>query len=179
MEYKKDYFIRNARDFKTPLAKYIKEGKDNYVLVPRNGKDEPVIWVSDKEPVIYGGVEDVCRELENNISNPDEMMYITEYEFIMKYCMSAIEKAIIDKVVSDGENDGVCYTHGLDSKFNGRINMNGCTDILSIYVPMEGKWGVSILCASEDDKTQLWFSLSDFVGKYDDVVLDILSELFN
>ena len=176
MEYKKDYFIRNAKSFKTPLAKYIKEGKYNYVIVPRNGKDEPVIWVSDKEPVIYVGVEDVCRELENCISNPDEMMYITEYEFIMKYCMSAIEKAIIDKMVSDGENDGVCYIHYLGDKFDGRINMKGCTDILSIYVPMEGNRNADILCASEDDKVQVWFSLSE-LG--DEVVLDILSELFN
>lgn len=175
MEYKKDYFIRNARDFKTPLAKYIKEGKDNYVLVPRNGKDEPVIWVSDKEPVIYGGVEDVCSELENNISNPDEMMYITEYEFIMKYCMSAIEKAIIDKVVSDGNNDGVCYIHELGDGFNGRMNIDGCTDIISLYVGMEKK-ELSIMCSTPDDAMQAWFSLSELD---DDVVLDILSELFN
>ena len=113
MEIKTNYFLRNMVDLEiTTLSEYLKGAKFNYVILEKN---VPIVWGSDKTPVIYGGFEDVEAELvelkayadkEETTLKP-EFKLITEAKFIKDFCLDAIAEYLFEKVVKLKNFDGV------------------------------------------------------------------------
>lgn len=150
--FKKDYFIDRAEEFGVCIIEYLIDAEFNYVII-ENGKP----WLfNDMTPLVYGGEEDAMAQLADG-----DYDVITELEFIMYYCRHEFRKVIAKAIVAEGMTDDVCYIHPLDNSFDKVINLNGCTDILALYVPMDSQDIPSVLCATDDDKVQLWYDFLD------------------
>ena len=167
MEIKTNYFLRNMVDLEiTTLSEYLKGAKFNYVILEKN---VPIVWGSDKTPVIYGGFEDVEAELvelkayadEEETTLKPEFKVITEAKFIKDFCLDAIAEYLFEKVVKLKNFDGVNYILHFDNTFNGIINLNGMTDILNVYADMVNK-NVNFLISDDDDIKQDFCYLGDF-----------------
>ena len=77
-----NYFFRNMVDLEiTTLSNYLKGAKFNFVILEKN---VPIVWGSDKAPVIYGGLEDVEAELVELKAYADEEELTIKPEFIKK-----------------------------------------------------------------------------------------------
>lgn len=174
MFYKKDYFIRAAAELGyNTIAEYLKSANVNYIIVPRDGKDVPEIWVSDKTPVIYGSVDDVEIELEYNVQNPEKMTYITEYKFIVQYCGAELQKLIADKIISLGEHDGVTYIHHPKKDITFTYNNEKC--FLNMIAVCDT--GINLLISNGDNINNEFISIDSFTGENECVIADILEEL--
>ena len=167
MEIKTNYFLRNMVDLEiTTLSEYLKGAKFNFVILEKN---VPIVWGSDKTPVIYGGFEDVEAELvelkayadEEETTLKPEFKVITEAKFIKDFCLDAIAEYLFEKVVKLKNFDGVNYILHFDNTFNGIINLNGMTDILNVYADMVNK-NVNFLISDDDDIKQDFCYLGDF-----------------
>ena len=167
MDIKTNYFLRNMVDLDiTSLGEYLKGAKFNYVILEKN---VPIVWGSDKAPVIYGGFEDVEAELvelkayadEEELTLKPEFKVITEARFIKDFCLDAIAEYLFEKVVKLKKFDGVNYILHFDKTFNGVINLNGMTDILNICADMTNK-NVNFLISDYDDIKQDFCYLGDF-----------------
>ena len=180
IEFKKNYFKRNAIDCDCSVKDYILDSYFNYVVL-ENGV--PLIW-GDRTPVIYGDIDSLNESLSemNMLVNGkliDGVEVITELEFINEFCQKELEKLIIDEVKQDCNYDGVTYIKFLDA--NNLINEGDehkMTDILNVcvsyYCDFSG-FGVSYLISDADDKYQTYVGSEKF---NDDVLFDILCQIF-
>lgn len=166
--FKKDYFVRNLIDTEKSFAKYLADADFNYVIIYKGAVD---VWSSDKTPVIYGDetgvLEEVCDEM-GNIKDGFEVM--TEQDFLINFCYSEIEKYLAKKIKNINYFDGVCYVVFFDSTFNGVVNLNGMTDILSVHYDGEID-GVTFVISNDDDTKQSFASLNEFPI---DVIINIV-----
>lgn len=79
------------------------------------------------------------------------------------------ESAIKNYVLNNGETDGVNNVVYLDT-LNGVIDINGCTDILSAVVGIDGN--LSFLVSNSDDSVQQFVSFFDLNADAARKVLD-------
>ena len=166
MEIKTNYFLRNMVDLEiTTLSEYLKGAKFNYVILEKN---VPIVWGSDKTPVIYSAlvVEAELVELkayadEEKTTLKPEFKVVTEARFIKDFCLDAIAEYLFEKVVEMKNFDGVNYILHFDNTFNGIINLNDMTDILNVYADMVNK-NVNFLISDDEDKKQDFCYLGDF-----------------
>lgn len=166
MDFKKNYFLRNMVDLEiNSLSEYLEGADYNYVIFEKN---VPIIWGSDKTPVIYGGETDVYAELdalcalkEDGVSLKEDFKVMTEQDFIETFCLDAVAEYLYKKVMNVKYFDGVNYMLHFDNSFNGIVNINGMTDILNIYCDETNK-NVNFLISDENDVKQDFCYLGDF-----------------
>lgn len=179
MNIKTNYFLRNMIDLdKFSIADYLMDAEFNYVIIENN---VPIVWASDNSPVVLGGEEDTYVELEaigglddkGNINSHFRIM--TELEFIMDFCLDAITEFLYNKVVLLNEFDGTNYLQYFDKSFNGVCDINGMTDVLTIYSDTENK-NISFLVSDTDDKHQDFCYLGDFDN---DLIVKIVKYIEN
>ncbi len=164
MDFKKNYFLRNMIDLEKTLGEYLADADENYVIL-ENG--EPLIWVGDRTPVIFGdemGVLNELGEIKGLDDNGDllpNFKVMTEQDFIYEHCLSALADWFKDKAKEIGENDGVCNIIWLDKTFNNFIPAGKASDVLGIYNSLESD-GLSFLMSDSEDSLQTFFTLDDF-----------------
>ena len=165
MEIKKNYFLRNMVDLEKSFAEYLSSADFNYVILEKN---IPLVWASDKTPVIYGGEIDVLNELVEIGAFEDENMSIlkpdfkvmTELDFIVTFCLDAVADYIAKKIITYGEFDGTNFVLNTDDSFNGIIDYHGMTDILGIYVSNDSKSELTFFVSNDKDTNRdfLWLN---------------------
>lgn len=89
-DFKKDYFVQASRDFKEDFFSYLNNAKYNFVIMV---EDEPIVWETDKAPVIFGSKQDAFDEI-SNWETMRNISIITEEEFLYHYCKEEVEKYI-------------------------------------------------------------------------------------
>ena len=167
--HKKNYFLVNAIDMGENIKEYLESAKSNYVIF----EGSQVLMWGNKFPVIFGSMEDVNAEIENNLKDSkNQIIVMSEFDFIIDHCFSAIEEIIINQIKIKGENDGVCHIFFFNN-LNNVININGMTDILNGSVGADGL--LSLLISDEDDNKQDFISLGDI--KDSDVIFNILVQV--
>ena len=163
MELKKNYFLRNMVDVEKNLSTYLKDADFNYVILEKN---IPLVW-GDKTPVVFGGEIDVQNELvELNALNEngtlkDDFKVMTELEFIETFCLNEVVNFIKKKTLCDGVFDGVNMVVNTDDTFNNLVKFEDMTDILGIYVNMNGHDEPSVLVSSNDDTKRNFIYVSE------------------
>lgn len=163
MELKKNYFLRNMVDVEKNLSTYLKDADFNYVILEKN---IPLVW-GDKTPVVFGGEIDVQNELvELNALNEngtlkDDFKVMTELEFIETFCLNEVVNFIKKKTLCDGVFDGVNMIVNTDDTFNNLVKFENMTDILGIYVNMNGHDEPSVLVSSNDDTKRNFIYVSE------------------
>ena len=156
------------------VADYFENAKYNYVIM-QNG--QPVHWIEEDgdAPIIYGDKEDYENELKYNLDGynedgtlKDEFEVMTEWDFLMNYCLFAIEDFIKNYVLKNGEFDGINHIHYMN-------NPNGYKyiDVLGVYA---NKDNLSFLVSEDNDNKQYFLVLSDF---NDDEILKIIEDVFD
>lgn len=169
VKHKKKYFLVNAIDMGENIKEYLESAKSNYVIFEGN---QVLMW-GNKFPVIFGSMEDVNAEIKNNLKDSkSQIIVMSEFDFIIDHCFSAIEEIIINQIKIKGENDGVCHIFFFNN-LNNAININGMTDILNGSVGVDGL--LSLLISDEDDNKQDFISLGDI--KDSDVIFNILVQV--
>ena len=169
VKHKKKYFLVNAIDMGENIKEYLESAKSNYVIFEGN---QVLMW-GNKFPVIFGSMEDVNAEIKNNLKDSkSQIIVMSEFDFIVDHCFSAIEEIIINQIKIKGENDGVCHIFFFNN-LNNAININGMTDILNGSVGVDGL--LSLLISDEDDNKQDFISLGDI--KDSDVIFNILVQV--
>lgn len=169
IKHKKKYFLVNAIDMGESIKEYLESAKSNYVIF----EGEQVLMWGDKFPVIFGSMEDVNTEIENYLKDSkNQISVMSEFDFIIDHCFSAIEEIIINQIKVKGENDGVCHIFFFNG-LNNVININGMTDILNGSVGVDGL--LSLLISDEDDNEQGFISLDDI--KDNNVIFNILVQV--
>ena len=169
IKHKKKYFLVNAIDMGESIKEYLESAKFNYVIV----EGRQVLMWGNKFPVIFGSMEDVNAEIENYLKDSkSQISVMSEFDFIINHCFSAIEEIIINQIKVKGQNDGVCHIFFFNN-LNNVININGMTDILNGSVGVDGL--LSLLISDEDDNKQDFISLGDI--KDSDVIFNILVQV--
>lgn len=168
IKHKKNYFLVNAIDMGENIKEYLESAKFNYVIVEGG---QVLMW-GNKFPVIFGSMEDVNAELNYLKDSKNQIIVMSEFDFIIGHCLSAIEDIIINQIKIKGENDGVCHIFFFNG-LNNVININGMTDILNGSVGADGL--LSLLISDEDDNKQDFISLGDI--KDSDVIFNILVQV--
>ena len=160
------------------VFEYLIASEFNYVIV-ENGY--PIVWDSDNTPVVFGGEEDVMRELntlgliDDSGKISDMVNVFTEKEFIETYCLDAISIYLFNRVMAINESDGVNIILHLSSDFNNIIDIDNMTDILTIYADKRNE-SVSFLIASNDDEYRSIISISEIPI---DVIINIVKFVEN
>lgn len=155
---KSNYFLRNAVDCECSLATYFENSPYNYLVLVDG---IPLFWAGDYTPVIFGSIEDA--QVEINSYKDDKYTYsiITEKEYLLNYCMDAIEETLIKHIKEKGEYDGNCHIKWLDNSFYGVINLDGgYTDILGAFVGTDNL--LSFLVSDKNDDNQDFVDMHHF-----------------
>lgn len=175
MNIKTNYFLRNMIDLNIDsLSKYLEDADFNYVIV--ENLDCPIVWVSDRSPVVFGDEAGVMQELyELGLIDNENVRVYTEAEFIADFCMDAIAKEIAKLIKEKGFYDGVNFIYQPFSiNMNNVIDIDGMTDIICLY-SINGK-DVVMMGSNDDDTIQDYIFLNEIPFE---VVIRIINELEN
>jgi len=177
MKLKTNYFLNQMIELNVDsVVDYFKSAKYNYVIM-MNG--QPVHWIEGDgdAPIIYGDVEDYENELINNLDGYDEYGFLkdnfkvmTEFDFLMQYCMDAIIDWMVKQIKRENNFDGVCYIHYMNNiiKYNNGI-------ILDAYVnPTTNKLSF-LVSEDEDDMKQYFITINDLDKE---TILELIEDIF-
>lgn len=179
MKLKTNYFLTNMIDCNIDcVADYFENAKYNYVIM-QNG--QPVHWIEEDgdAPIIYGDKEDYENELKYNLDGynedgtlKDEFEVMTEWDFLMEYCLDAIISYMIKQIKRENNFDGVCYIH-----YMNQIVKYGKDDIIALYVSNDSELpNLSALIAENGDDCMQYFS--SLIGFDKDTMLELIEDIF-
>ena len=80
------YFIDAAQSLGESVKEYLGKAKYNYVIIEGN---QPLMWRNSDSPVIFGGLDEVARELANWTLPIENISIITEEDYIKRYLGNA------------------------------------------------------------------------------------------
>jgi len=173
MKFKTDYFLDIMKELDIDyLYQYLADSKDNFVicidtipLMDRNGI-----------PYVYGGLTDVMSAVDELIENRTAKecpTFTTEFHFIMSHCLDVIEKELIKMFLANKatEWDGNYNLYYFSDFFNGEINIDGMTDIVTAFVKDNT---LEFLISNENDSKQTYVNLKSFNS---DTIMNIVYEI--
>ena len=90
-DFKKDYFVQEARELNESLEEYLDGASEVYVVLD-NGN--PVIWREDGVPAIFPTMQDIADEFTDWPKPIMNVSIMTEKYFIEHFCKEEYDKAL-------------------------------------------------------------------------------------